>query len=189
MKIAILGGSFDPPHIGHFLVIRQILDYRADIDKIILVPTYQHQWKPHFTTTKDRLHMLSSLVLEKTEVSTIEVSRKGISYTIDTVQEIKKQTGAEIYWIVGSDILFEYDKWDKKEDLEKEMTFLVFPRDPYHIPKNIPKGFEVFSHKNLITTNISSTNIRKRIQEGKSIENLVPQKVAKYILKKNLYKI
>ena len=91
MKIGILGGSFDPPHIGHYLVVRQILDYRTDIDKILLMPAFQHQWKPQFTTLNERTQMLKSLIQERTEISDIELKRKGVSYTIDTIKEVKKQ--------------------------------------------------------------------------------------------------
>lgn len=187
VKIALLGGSFDPPHIGHYLVLRQILDFRPDIDKILLVPAYQHQWKPSFVKVHDRLNMTKFLLQEKTEISEIEIQRKGISYTIDTVREIKKQTQGEIYWIVGSDIVAEFHKWEKTNELLSITKFLVFPRDPYHLPEKLPFGFELIQHENLITTNISSTAVRKRIKDGKSITCLVPAKVEKYIRENELY--
>ena len=187
MSIAILGGSFDPPHRGHYLVLKQILELRPDIDKIILVPVFQHQWKPVNASVKDRLAMLSYFTDDKVEISDIETKRKGISYTIDTVNEIKKQTGAKIYWIVGSDILPEWNRWEKKDQLINCTTFLVFPRDPYNIPTNIPQGFEIINDKNLITTNISSTEIRNRIKNKKSIVNMVPKKVEEYIIRNKLY--
>lgn len=188
MKIAVLGGSFDPPHTGHYFVTRQILELRPDIDKILLMPAYQHQWKPIQATIKDRLNMLKSLENGKIKISDVEIKRKGISYTIDTVKEIKKTTNAFIYWIVGSDILSEFNRWEKTNELLSLTTFLVFPRDPYHTPKNLPKGFELLKYKNLITTNISSTQIRKRIEEKKSISYLVPREVERYISRKKLYK-
>lgn len=187
MKIAILGGSFDPPHLGHYLVIRQLLDYRGDIDKILLVPTYQHQWKPSFAGVKDRLAMVDSLVLDKTEISKVEIDRKGISYTTDTVREIKKQTGADIYWVVGSDIVSEFHRWENTTQLLSLSTLLVFPRDPFHLPKRLPRGFELVKEKNLITTNISSTLVRQRFKKGKSISYLVPGEVETYIKKHRLY--
>lgn len=188
MKIALLGGSFDPPHIGHYLLIRQVLDFRPDIDKILLVPAYKHQWKPSFATAEQRLFMTKSLVQEKTEISNIELQRKGISYTIDTVKEIKQQTNATLYWIAGSDILYEFDMWEKTDELLGLITFLIFPRDPYHLPENLPKGFELMENKNLITTNISSTKIRERIKRGLSIDHLVPNEVQTYIKEHTLYR-
>lgn len=188
MKIAILGGSFDPPHIGHYFVTRQILELRPDIDKILLIPAFKHQWKPIQASSYDRLEMLKCLENEKIEISDVEIKRPGISYTTDTVKELKKITGAYIYWIAGSDILLEFDRWDKIDNLLSLTTFLIFPRDPYHLPKAIPKGFEVIKDKNLITTNTSSTIIRERVKIGKSIRYLVPKEVEEYIIKHGLYK-
>lgn len=187
MNIALLGGSFDPPHIGHYLVIRQLLDFRPDIDKIILVPAYKHQWKPSFASVEQRLFMTKSLVQEKTEISHVEIERKGISYTIDTAKAIKQQTNATLYWLAGSDILYEFDRWEKTNELLTLATFLIFPRDPYHLPKNLPKGFELIESENLITTNISSTKVRERIKNGLSIDNLVPKEVETYIKEQKLY--
>lgn len=183
----MLGGSFDPPHIGHYLVIRQVLDFRPDIDKILLVPAYQHQWKPSFATVEERLTMTKSLLQEKTEISEVEIQRQGVSYTIDTVKEIKRQTNADLYWIVGSDIISEFNRWEKTDELLSLTKFLVFPRDPYHLPEKLPQGFELIQNENLITTNISSTAIRKRLKAGKSIHCLVPEKVEEYIKEQKLY--
>lgn len=187
MKIAILGGSFDPPHLGHYFVIKQILEIKHDIDKILLVPAFKHQWKPIQASPKDRLAMLQSLVNEKVEISDIELRRQGVSYTVDTIREIKNKTNADIFWIVGSDILPEFNRWDNTEGLFELTTFLVFPRDPHRVPKKIPAGFEVIRDKNLITTSISSTAIRQRVKEGKSISYLVPKEVEEYIFEHKLY--
>ena len=188
MNIAVLGGSFDPPHIGHYFVIRQILELRRDIDKILLVPAYQHQWKPAFASIEHRKSMLQYFAGNRVEISDVEIQRKGISYTIDTIKELKTKTSAEIYWIVGSDIVYEFEKWERKDELIMEAHFLVFPRDPYHLPKKLPQGFECIQDKNLITTNISSTTVRQRIKMGKDISYLVPEKVEEYIIERKLYK-
>ncbi len=187
MNIAILGGSFDPPHIGHYFVIQQILELRKDINKILLVPGYQHQWKPAFASVKDRMNMLQFFTGNRVAISDIEIQRKGVSYTIDTIRELKSQIKADIYWIVGSDIVYEFARWKKKDELVKEAHFLVFPRDPYHLPEKLPKGFECIQDKHLITTNISSTTIRQRLGIGKNITHLVPKEVEEYIAKHKLY--
>ncbi|MDP3988492.1 MAG: nicotinate (nicotinamide) nucleotide adenylyltransferase [Candidatus Levybacteria bacterium] len=188
MKIGILGGSFDPPHTGQYFVLQQILELRKDINKILIIPAFRHQWKKFEASTKDRLAMTKFLLQNKTEISEIEIKRRGISYAIDTIKEIKKETGAQIFWIVGSDIIPEFHRWEKSEELASFAKFLVFPRDPYHLPTKLPKGFELITGKNLVTTNISSTIIRRRIKEGKSIEYLVPKEVEEYIRENNLYK-
>lgn len=188
MNIAVLGGSFDPVHLGHYLITKQILEVRKDIDKIFLVPAFKHQWKPIQANIKDRINMLRSLETDKIEISEIEIKRGGVSYTLDTVKELKNITKSFIYWIVGSDILFEFNRWKKTEELLKLTTFLVFPRDPYHLPEKVPSGFEVINDKHLITTNISSTIIRQRVKTGKSIKYLMPKEVEEYIVKHKLYK-
>ena len=188
MKIAILGGSFDPPHLGHFWVTRQILEFRKDIEKILLVPAYKHQWKKIIASPSDRVAMIDSLTGENVELSTVELDRKGVSYTLDTVKEIKQQTNATLYWVVGSDILSEIEKWDKTEGLIDFANFLVFPRDPYLLPEKLPDGFEAIRSEHLITSNISSTAIRQRITEGKSLMNFVPADVMSYIARHNIYR-
>jgi len=187
MKIAILGGRFDPPHIGHFLIVKQVLELRPDIDKVLFIPAFQHQWKPIIASPKDRIAMLESFPGPGMEISDIEIQRGGISYSIDTVKTIKEQTGAEIFWIVGSDILSEFHRWKNVDDLLKLATFLVFPRDPHALPKVIPQGFEVIRSPKLLTTNFSSTAIREKIKKGESIKYLVPGKVEEYIKEHKLY--
>jgi len=188
MNIAVLGGSFDPPHIGHYLVVKQIQELRPDIDKILLVPAYRHQWKPIQASPENRLAMIRCLIDEGIELSDMEIKRKRGEYTIDTIRQLKKQIDATFYFIVGSDIIYEFDRWKKTEELIQLTTFLVFPRDPYHVPKKIPKGFELVQDKHLITTNLSSTAIRDRVRNGKSIEYLVPKEVENYIILNKLYK-
>lgn len=187
MKIAILGGRFDPIHTGHLLIARQVLEMRPDISKVILVPAFQHQWKPIIASPKQRTAMIK-LVLEKgIEISNIELERKGVSYSIDTIKSLKKSTNAEIFWIAGSDIVTEFDRWRNSDELLNEATFLVFPRDPYKLPESLPQGFELIKSKELLVTNISSTIIRDRVKSGKSIKYLVPEKVEKYIKGNKLY--
>lgn len=187
MKIAVLGGRFDPIHVGHLLIARQVLEFDPTIDKVIFVPAYQHQWKPIAASPKDRLTMIKSVLEGGMEVSDIELKRKGVSYSIDTIKAFKKETGAQIYWIVGSDILSEFHRWERTEELVKEATFLVFPRDPYDLPKNLPKGFKLVKSPTLQVANFSSTVIRQRIKDKKTIKYLVADKVEKYIREHKLY--
>ncbi|MDP3941225.1 MAG: nicotinate (nicotinamide) nucleotide adenylyltransferase [bacterium] len=186
-KVAIFGGRFDPPHLGHYWVVRQILDFRPDIGRVILVPAFQHQWKPAVATPEQRMAMLSFHTQKDIAVSDIELQREGVSYTIDTIRALKQEEKAEIFWIVGSDILLEFDRWEKKDELVKEATFLIFPRDPYHLPEKIPQGFEVLSDHRLITSNLSSTVIKQRRKAGLSLKGFVLPEVEQYIVEHGLY--
>lgn len=188
VKIAILGGRFDPPHIGHYLIAKQVLEMYPDIEKVLFIPVSAHQWKPTVASGRQRLAMLESFKEDRIEVLDIEIKREGISYSIDTIKAIKSETNAQIFWIVGSDILSEFHRWENAQELVKLATFLVFPRDPYHLPDKLPTGFTLISGKDLISTNLSSTIIRKRIKEGKSISHLVPKETEAYIKKHKLYK-
>lgn len=187
MKIAVLGGRFDPIHTGHLLIARQVLEFDPSIDKVIFVPAYEHQWKPIQASPEDRIKMIKSILEEKMEVSDIEIKRKGVSYSIDTIKALKKETGAQIYWVVGSDIVREFSRWKNSEELLKEATFLVFPRDPYKLPENLPKGFKLVQSPALQVANFSSTVIRGRIKSGKTIKYLVSPLVEEYIIKNKLY--
>ncbi len=187
MKIAILGGRFDPPHIGHFLIAQQTLDFYPDIDKVIFVPAYKHAWSTITASAEDRISMIKSSLLPRMEVSDIEILRKKVSYTIDTIKAIKKTTGADIYWIIGADILQEFNKWKDHKELVRIAKFIVFPRDPHFLPKKIPQGFEVVKSLKLLTTNFSSSIIKERIRHGQSIHYLVPEGVENYIKKHKLY--
>lgn len=186
MTIAVLGGSFDPPHIGHYWIANQVLELRKDIAKVLLVPVNKHQWKEISSSPKDRLNMLKLIATQNIEVSNIEIERDGISYTEDTLRELKKEY-EKIYWIVGSDILNEYSKWDKRDEILNLATFLVFPRDECDLPETLPVGFELLSDSSLITTNISSTLIKDRIKKGLSISSFVTKGVEDYIREKKLY--
>lgn len=187
MRIAILGGRFDPIHAGHILIARQVLELRPEIDKVLFVPAYQHQWKPTVASPQERIVMIESVLEDRMEVSDVEIKRGGVSYSIDTIKTLKAQTGAQIYWIVGSDIIPEFERWEKADELVREATFLVFPRDPYDLPTNLPKGFKLISDPNLLVTSFSSTAIRERVKAGKSIKYLVPDDVEKYIVENKLY--
>lgn len=188
MAIAILGGRFDPPHLGHWWIAKQALDKRSDIEALWLVPAAQHQWKSIMASGEDRLTMLGFFHHPQIIVSDLEIARGGISYSIDTIKELRKRTGKTIYWIVGSDIINEFSRWEKANELISLATFLVFPRDPYTLPPTLPKGFETIEGKDLVVTNLSSTIIRNNLKMGRSITGFVSEGVERYITKRKLYR-
>lgn len=188
MTIAILGGRFDPPHWGHFWLAQQVLEKRQEIDEVWFMPAAKHQWKKIEAAGKHRLAMLQCFKNKKFRISDIELIRGGVSYTVDTVKAIKSKYKCTLYWVVGSDIISEFDRWEKAEELPSLVTFLVFPRDPYKIPNKLPRGFEPITGSDLIVTNLSSTIIRRRVREGKSIRGFVPRRIEEYIKSNNLYK-
>ncbi len=188
MRIAILGGRFDPPHWGHFWVARQVLEKGKGIDQVWLMPVYTHPWKASLASPFDRLNMLSFLTAAGIAVSDIEIQRGGISYTIETIRHLKENYPEHQFcWVVGSDALADFAKWRQAQKLATLLPFLVFPRSGYPI-KILPFGMKRIEGEDIIQTNLSSSYIRQRLKAGLSIFGLVPEKVEDYIQKKNLYR-
>lgn len=186
MKIAILGGRFDPPHIGHFQLSRQVLESRRDIDKLIFVPAYKHPWREIIASPEDRIAMLKTSLPDRTEVWDIEIKHKT-ERTIDSLMLLKEKLLADLYWIVGSDILPEFHRWKDFDKLTKLATFLVFPRLGYPMPDKLPAGFEKIEAPRLKISDFSSTAIRDAIKKKEPISGLVTPGVEKYIMENNLY--
>ena len=164
--IAIFGGSFDPPHLGHAQVIKKVLASGL-VDQVWLMPNFSHPWKKAEASVEERLAMCRILAVSKTpiRVCDLEIKRKRKSYTIDTVRELKKKyPGIKFYWVVGKDLLEELPRWQDPEALKKEIEFIAFPK-----------------------TNVSSTMIRERIKKGLSIAGLVPPQIEDHIRKNKLY--
>ena len=191
MRIAILGGAFDPPHFGHFLVAQQTLDF-SKIDEIWLMPCFSHPFDKKMTTGDKRLEMcklaLSDFANKRIRVSDFEIRLEKKSFTIDTVLTLKKTFRTDHFsWLIGSDNLASFEKWKDWQKLIKEIKFLVFPRIDYPV-KKLPKDFFLIESKKLIYSNLSSEIIRKRIKENLSIKGLVTAGVEEYIIKNKLYR-
>lgn len=183
MKIAILGGSFNPPHVCHLMICYYVLE-TTDVDKIWLVPCYRHAFDKELIAFHHRFNMCSLAVEifnERITVSSVEEKQKGISWTIDTVRYLKTlYPDVTFEWLVGSDVTREFTSWKEFDDLQKMVTFRIIPRSGYL--ENVQEG-----HNNLFFPNISSTMIRDRIKKGLSISHLVPKSVEKYIREHRLY--
>ena len=108
------------------------------------------------------------------------------TYTVSVVQELIKDTNNKYYWIVGSDILNEFSKWRDFQKLSRLINFLVIPRKDFPI-RSLPSGFKRVEG-NLMLSNVSSSIIRERIKQGRTIAGLVFSEVEAYIRKNNLYK-
>lgn len=188
MNIGILGGSFDPPHIGHLLVARQIKEI-AGFDQIWLMPYFDHNWDSPETEAYHRLAMAKCIEEVGIVVSDVEIKQNTKSYTIDTVRRLKIDYPKDIFsWIVGSDVLQDFHRWREFDQLTKEIKFLLLPRDGYPIPLILPEGFKSVSSDNLVTTNLSSSIIRNRVTLGLSVKDMVPAHVLSYIHEHRLYR-
>lgn len=188
MRIGILGGSFDPPHLGHLLVARQTKEI-MHLEQIWLMPYFSHSWDSVvFSSPKDRFAMTELMQEDGIIASDEEIKVPVKSYTLDTVRRLKQKYLHEFFWIIGSDTLLEFERWKEYKQLLKEIIFFVFPRDGCPLPKKLPIGFQLISSPDLITPNISSTIIRNRIGKNLSIKGLISKPVLSYIQKQNLYR-
>lgn len=185
MRVGLFGGVFNPPHFGHLMIARQVLDY-TDIEEVWFVPNYgQQPPKPNVAPVVDRLAMAKFLTLSKTKVSTIEIDNKLSGNTIDLLPLLPKENSYT--FIMGSDWLPGFTKWGRWEELLTKLPFLVFPRND-HPTSPLYQNMTILTHPNLITSNISSTKIRARVAAGLSIAEFVPAEVAKYIKEHELYR-
>jgi len=191
MKIAILGGSFDPPHLGHLLVAQQTLDF-LNIDEVWLMPCFSHPFAKKMADPLFRLEMCKLSIGEayrrQLRVSDFEIRLKKQCFTIDTVRTLKKTFKADkFFWLIGSDNLADFRKWKDWQKLLKEIKFLVFPRIDYPV-KKLPKGFILIKSEFLIYSNLSSDIIRERVKKGLPIKGMVTEEVEEYIKEHKLYK-
>ncbi len=187
MKIGILGGSFDPPHFGHLLLARQTREIMG-LDEIWLMPYFAHSWDPTLSPAADRLAMAKLIEEPGIVVSEEEIGERTTNYTIDTVRRLKTKNHHTFSWIVGSDILEEFERWRDHDALSEEVPFLVFPRNGYPTSSALPPGFTLIDSPDIITSNISSTIVRKRLQQSHSVVGLIPADVLAYIHEHGLYK-
>ena len=179
MKIACLGTSANPPHLGH-VKIAQLLLKRHLADQIWIIPSYHHVFGKPLLPWKYRWAMVKMITNKKIKACDIEKNRRGKSYTIDTVLALQnKYPQHKFYWIIGSDIVKkgEYLKWHKWSYLKQKINFIVIQRSGYKVGR-YPK---TFNHILRLNTPISSTEIRRHLAFHQPIDKLVPPKIAKYL--------
>ena len=188
--IGVFGGSFDPVHFGHLITTSFVYEFR-NLEKIIFVPNYISPLKADQTPTKEihRVNMLKLAIEQYSffEYSDFEVNRGEISFTYTTLLELKK-TYTNIELIIGFDNLLVFDKWRSPEKILEIAKLIVMKRKADIAPLEHNKFFEQAVMIDTPTVEISSTEIRNRVKEGRSIEQLVPEKVKEYIYQNGLYK-
>ena len=192
MKIGFLGGSFDPVHFGHLLAAQDAYE-QFRLDRLILVPAAQAPLKPMeaISSPAHRLAMLRAAVEwdHRFEVSDYELTKGGISYTIDSARHFRAlYPNDELYWVIGGDQLPLLDQWREIGELAQlvEFIFLERPGYPVKARPNIP-GLRLHRCDGHLLA-ISSTELRERTRHALSLDYFVPHKTIVYIQERGLYR-
>lgn len=185
MRIALYGGTFDPPHHGHLILAREARE-QFRLDRVVFIPAARSPFKPgvEIAPPEVRLAMLRAAIEGEDgfALDDSEVARGGTSYTIDTVLAARARwPEAELFWFVGGDHVRELPRWRDWEKLRTLVQFIVFSRngetaDDFGFPRVTRQ------------VDISATDIRTRVAQGRSIRYLVPEAVRVLIEQHRLYR-
>ncbi len=198
MNIGVLGGTFDPIHLGHLIVAEEV---RAQLDpaEIIFVPAGQPWLKDNtpILSSRHRVQMVRLAIANKPyfRMSTTEVKRVGPSYSVDTIAELQGQlkTGDDLFFILGWDSLAELPLWREPSRLIQMCRLVAVPRPGYSVPDlkkleaKIPGLFQRVMLMAKPEIDIGATEIRRRVARGLSIRHLVPEPIERYIKQHKLY--
>lgn len=196
MRLGLFGGSFNPPHIGHLLVA--VDAYEAlGLDKLIIMPAAANPLKGKNPGGASRIQRLQMTQLafagdSRFEVSDMEIGRGGLSYTVDTLEELsRKYEGAELILVLGMDSLATFRHWVRPERIQELARFGVLTRTAVsqsalenETGAALPDGAMLVTARRV---DVSSSEIRERLRAGKSIKGFVAESVEEFILSAELY--
>lgn len=200
-RVGLYGGSFNPIHLGHLIIARAVAE-TARLDRVIFLPSRNppHKSDHQLLNAEHRAEMVRLAIIAEPlfEFSDYDLSRAGPTYTIDTVLHFRRElgAGAALFWLIGGDSLRELTSWKRLPELVRECTLLTAARAGFAHVDWTPfreligdAGIRCLQDGILVTptVEISSTDIRRRLREGKSIRYLVPESVREYIAAHGLY--
>jgi nicotinate-nucleotide adenylyltransferase len=190
VRLGLFGGRFDPPHIGHLLAAQGVLEALA-LDELWFVPAKAPPHKPTQAGAEDRYQMLvlATLTHPQLRVSRLELERRGVSYTFDTVTQVRAQyPHARLFFITGADAYAEIASWHRAAELVRLVDMVAIPRSGYTL-SNVASPFkEAVYPLALRACDVSSTEIRTRLAQGRPVRYLVPELVETYLEKRALYR-
>jgi nicotinate-nucleotide adenylyltransferase len=190
-RVGIFGGTFDPPHVGHVVAA---VGARHDLrlDRVLVIPAgvpWQKAETRSISAPADRLAMVEATFggVEGLEVSTVELDRAGESYTADTLEQLAAaEPGAAWFLLVGSDIAPSLDTWKRPDDLRRLATVVIYERPGWR-GCTPPSGW-AWEPVTVPQMEVSSTEIRARVRDGRPIDGLVTREVAALIDARGLYR-
>ncbi|AEY65300.1 nicotinate-nucleotide adenylyltransferase [Clostridium sp. BNL1100] len=199
VKIGICGGTFDPVHVGHLAVAEMVREEFA-LDKVLFIPSGKppHKDLASVTDPVHRLNMVQCAVSTNPnfEAVSIEIERRGYTYTVDTLKQLHElyPKGTEFYYIIGADVVMDLLKWKSAEEVFTLTSFIALMRPGFQDEEFKTRLTYLKSEYDVNITGfeaplieISSTFIRDRIKNGKSVKYFIIEPVEGYIKKNKLY--
>lgn len=191
VRFGVFGGTFDPPHVGHVSIARELQD-SGTLDEILWIPVRLPPHKPLGSPTSPELRLemvraaIDGCVLQG--VSDVEISRKGPSYTVDTLRALRSERPeATPVLIMGADQFVELAGWHEAAEVVRLAEVCVLPRGGVDITSALPRLDVVWSAADVPPVDVSSSEVRKRVREGRPYRHLVPAGVAEIIERESLY--
>jgi len=198
MKVGVLGGTFDPVHLGHLKIAETALK-QLELGRVLFLPAGQPWLKTErdITPAAHRKAMVEIAIADhkKFELSTIELERKGATYTVDTLEFIHRtiDDATEIYFLLGWDSLIQFPQWKQPDRIVELCRIVAFtrsrmePPDLLELEKKVPGITRSTTILDIPPIDISSSDIRDRISRGLPVKNMVPGSVEEYIKAHRLY--
>ncbi len=185
-KVGLLGGTFNPPHMGHLVIAEQVLE-KADLDEIRFLPNHvpPHKQADERVSVNQRVIMLQKAIKgqPRFSIERIELEREGASYTYDTIKLLmEREETTEFSFIIGGDMIEYLPKWHRIEELQKMVKFIGVNRPAY--AHETPFDVQLIKVPNI---DLSSSYIRDTVKKGQSVRYLVPDDVYRFIKEEGLY--
>jgi len=196
-RIGVFGGTFDPVHVGHLVAACWCRD-ALELDRVLLVianEPWQKAGTREVSGAEDRFAVVSAAVegIRGLEASRIEIDRGGPSYTADTIQELRTtHPEAELFLAVGSDVEAELGTWHRLEEIVKTVTLVVVERAGTTAPAGPAHESQwagPVHHVRMPTLDISSSELRERLEQGLSVDFLIPEPAIRLIRRLGLYSV
>jgi nicotinate-nucleotide adenylyltransferase len=188
-KVGIFGGTFDPIHLGHLITAQSVREIR-NLEKIIFIPAFisPHKSDAKTSSAEDRLNMIKLAIegIPFFDYSDMEIKKGGVSFTIDTIKELKNSFD-ELEFIIGYDNIFSFHTWKEPDEIMKLAKIVVLRRKSSHAPQFEDKYYRKAVFVQTRGIEISATDLRERVKKGSPINFLVPTKVMEYINNHKLY--
>jgi nicotinate-nucleotide adenylyltransferase len=192
--VGIMGGTFNPIHIGHLVTAEEAL-YAFALREVVFVPAGQPWQKDRDVAAAEERYLMTVIATASNahfRVSRMEIDRPGPTYTIDTLRRLHEELGdVDLYFITGADAILQILTWKDPEEVLTEARFIAATRPGYdldRLEKELPQELEDRVHiLEIPALAISSTDVRRRVREGRPVRYLLPEGVARYIEKNGLY--